>query len=213
MEARMARVEAMLEALLQERAMYIMSSVSADRDNSVGNMSVPMAMSEPMSISDHINPVLSFMHHSPQGMPPHDAIDPLLDADTASVRLGSQSFNFPTPPAYQNYIDTFFRQLQVYSPCIDERLFRARSAKMLLGAEIYPQDVCFLALNYIILALLDAHAKVARPSLGDKHPGWHWLDLADDVVGKRQLYGSGDTSLAQFLVLKVCLMALISNKY
>lgn len=207
MEARMARVEAMMEALLHERAMYIMSSTSAERDDSGGD--IPMSM----SVSDPINPALSFLDQSPHIVHSReDAIDPLLDTNSTSIRLGSQTFAFPVPAIYQNYVDVFFREIQIYHHCIDERLFRARSAKMLSGAEIHPDNVCFLALNYIVFALHVTCTEAVRPESVDKLPGWHWLQLADDVIGKRQLYGQGDISLAQFLLFKVCIFCVVSDR-
>ncbi|KAJ4982653.1 fungal specific transcription factor domain-containing protein [Stagonosporopsis vannaccii] len=208
MEARMARIEAMMETLLQERSLYSMSSASAGRDDSGGDL--PM----PMSISDPINPALSFLDQSPHVVHPQDAIDPLLDTETTSIRVGSQSFVFPAPATYQNYIDNFFRETQLFHPCIDEHLFRARSAKMLSGADIHPDNACFLALNYVVFALRVVLTEIVPPESDHKLPGlpgWHWLLLADDVIGKRQLYGQGDISLAQFLLFKAIYYTLVDQ--
>jgi hypothetical protein len=159
-------------------------------------MSMPMLdlMSPRLTLPNQVAPQLS---HS------QNAIDPLLGTNTSSLRMGSQTVIFPAPNVYQDYIDSFFRELQIFHPCVDEQLFRTRSERMLAAAEVLPSDVCFLGLNYIIFALYAASFEANRSVCDDTPDGWHWLQLADDVVGKRQLYGQGDISLAHYLVLKV----------
>ncbi|KAJ8109876.1 hypothetical protein OPT61_g7139 [Boeremia exigua] len=205
MEARMARIEAMMEALLQERAMYPTPSGGVARGDSESDMAMSMPMADPN------NTALAFLDQPPHIIHPQDAIDPLLDSNTTSLRIGSQNLAFPAPADYQNYIDTFFRELQVCHPCIDEHLFRDRSEKMLARAEVHPDDTCFLALNYVMFALHIASTEVIQPCSDDKLPGWLWLQLADDVIGKRQLYGQGDISLAQFLLLKAIYYTLVDQ--
>jgi hypothetical protein len=198
MEARMARVESMMEALLQERALYASPHRSMERDDSGSDMAMSMPMLDLMSPRSTLpNQV------APQLLHFQDAIDPLLGTNTSSLRMGSQTVIFPAPNVYQDYIDSFFRELQIFHPCVDEQLFRTRSEGMLAAAEVLPSDVCFLGLNYIIFALCAASFEANRPVCDNTPDGWHWLQLADDVVGKRQLYGQGDISLAHYLVLKV----------
>ena len=198
MEARMARVESMMEALLQERALYASPHRSEERDDSGSDMAMSMPMLHLMS------PTLTLPNQVvPQPSHSQDAIDPLLGTNTSSLRMGNQTVIFPAPNVYQEYIDSFFRELQMFHPCVDEQLFRNRSKKMLAAAEVLPSDVCFLGLNYIIFALYAASFEANRSVCDDTPDGWHWLQLADDVVGKRQLYGQGDISLAQYLILKV----------
>ncbi|KAH6629184.1 hypothetical protein C7974DRAFT_182614 [Boeremia exigua] len=205
MEARMSRIEVMMEALLQERAMYAASNGNPERDDTGSD--IPMSL----PLVDPINPALSFLSQPPHDSQPQDAIDPLLGTDTTTIRFGGQSFVFPVPTVYQNHIDTFFRELQVCHPCIDEHLFRTRSVKMLAEAKVHPDNACFLALNYIIFALHAASTEGTRPGSDDKLAGWHWLQLADDVIGKRQFYGQGDISLAQFLFLKAIYCTLVDQ--
>ncbi|XPS73054.1 hypothetical protein M3J09_005207 [Ascochyta lentis] len=199
MEARMARVEAMMEALLQDRA----------------ESTTDAAMSMSMPTLDAINPALALLGQPPQTAFAHpssaSAIDPLLGTDITTLRLGSRSLVFPAPATYQQYIDCFFRELQCFHPCVDEQLFRLRSESMLAKPEVHHDDVCFLALNYIIFAWHDASSETAEPNPDNKPAGWHWLQLADDAVGSRQLYGQGDVSLAQFLVFKALYCALIDQ--
>ncbi|KAF2623492.1 hypothetical protein BU25DRAFT_375634 [Macroventuria anomochaeta] len=209
MEARMARVEAMMQALLQERAMYTTPNGSMERDESGNDTAMSMPMLDP------INPALALLGQLPQTSHPQEgttpAIDPLLDTDTITLRVGNRGLVFPAPIVYQGYINTFFRELQIFHPCVDEQLFRVRSEHVLAKAEVHPDDTCFLALNYVIFALHDVLTKTTEPSPDNKLAGWHWLQLADDVVGMRQLYGHGDLSLAQFLLFKALYCTLVDQ--
>lgn len=155
--------------------------------------------------ADSVSPALAFLGQTSQTTQPQDAIDPLLGAgaDIANVRVNNRSLVFPDSVAYQNCIHTFFDDFHCYYPCVDEQRFRVRSQKMLAPPEVHPDDVCLLALNYIMFAL---HAVSSETTTLDRQinpPGWHWLQLADVVVGKRQFVGHGDISLAQFLLFKV----------
>lgn len=191
MEARMARIEAMMETLLQDRAVP-MTAVNSEPGSD-------MAMSGP--ILDPINPALALLGQ-PQG-DPAPAIDPMLGADTITLRVGSRNLRFPSPSVYQDYINSFFRDLHCLHPCVDEQLFRLRSKNMLGRIDVHPDDACFLALNYMIFAWQDASSGGPTPNVDSKPSGWHWLQLADEVVGHRQLYGQGDASLVQFQTFKV----------
>ncbi|UPX20508.1 uncharacterized protein EKO05_0010738 [Ascochyta rabiei] len=214
MEARMARVEAMMEAFLQDRATTATPNASMERAESASDLAMSMS-SMSLPILDAINPALTLLGQPPQTAYVHpsstSAIDPLLGADITTLRLGSRTLVFPTPTAYQRYVDSFFRELQCFHPCVDEQVFRLRSENVLAKTEVHQDDVCFLALNYIIFAWHDASTETTGPSHVNKPAGWHWLQLADDVVGSRQLYGQGDVSLAQFLVFKALYCALIDQ--
>ncbi|KAJ4340612.1 hypothetical protein N0V95_007437 [Ascochyta clinopodiicola] len=196
MEARMARVEAMMEALLHDRAMTATPNASLERAESASDVVMSTSMSMP--ILDTINPTLALL-------------DPLLGTDITTLRLGNRTLVFPTPAAYQGYVDSFFRELQCFHPCVDEQAFRLRGENVLSKPEVHQDDVCFLALNYIIFAWHDASIETTGPNPNNKPAGWHWLQLADDIVGSRQLYGQGDVSLAQFLVFKALYCALIDQ--
>lgn len=189
MEARMARIESMMEALLQERAVYTTPSGGLHHES--------------MPTADTVNPTMAFLGQPLQPPHPQDAIDPLLGTDKANVRVGNRSLVFPDPIICRSYIDTFFREFHIYYPCVDEQRFRSRSQRMLARPEVHPDYACFLALNYIMFALHAISNEPTAPDLEIKPPGWHWLQLADEVVGKRQLVGHGDISLAQFLLFKV----------
>jgi hypothetical protein len=82
---------------------------------------------------------------------------------------------------------------------------------MLAMANVEADDVCFLGLNYMIFAWQDLSTEVKLPSGNVTPPGWHWLQLADGVVGTRQLHGQGDLSLAQFLLFKVRISSIPSE--
>lgn len=200
MEARMTRIESMMDALLQDRAMYMTPSGIIELDESGSDIVMSMPMNDPANPARVLLSQPSRSHHL------QDVIDPLLGTDTTNLHVGNRSLVFPVPVVYQSYINIFFRDLQCYHPCVDEQLFRTRSEKMIGSAEVHSDDACFLALNYIIFALhlASTDTTVQGPHNNNKPAGWHWLQLADAVVGNRQLYGQGDISLAQFLVFKVC---------
>lgn len=195
----MARIESMMEALLQERAMHITPPAGL---HDGGNGS-DIAMS--MTIGDSVNPALAFFGQPTQGIQPrlHDVIDPLLGTDTADVRLGNRSLMFPDPAVYQGYITTFFDEFHGYHPCVDEKRFRSRSQRMLAVSGVHPDDFCFLALNYIMFALHAVSNNTTASDRQSKPPGWCWVQIADEVIDKRQFMGHGDISLAQFLLFKV----------
>jgi hypothetical protein len=197
MEARMSRIEGMMEALLQERSMYTTPSGGLHYDKNGSDIAMSMSM------ADSSNPALAFLEQPPQTVHPQDAIDPLLGADTAILRVGNRNLVFPELAVYQNYVDTFFGNFNCYYPCIDEQRFRSRSQRVFVGPEVHADDVCFLALNYVAFALHAISNETTAPDHLNKPPGWHWLQLADEVVGRRQLVGHGDISLAQFLLFKV----------
>lgn len=195
MEARMARIESLMEALLQERAIYTTSPAGLHHDDNGSDF----AMS--MSIGDS-----SCMDRPPQDPPPpplQNAIDPLLVTDTANIRVGNRSFILPDSATYQTYITTFFHEIHGYYPCIDEQQFRDRSQRVLAAPEVHTDDVCFLALHYVMFALHAVSNNTTAPDRQSKPPGWHWLQIADNIVGRRQLTGHGDLSLAQCLLFKV----------
>ena len=79
MEARMARVEAMMEALLQERSMTMTPSRSMDRDDSGNNVAM-------LPLLDPVNPALTLMDQGSQITQPHNevtsSIDPTHSTDT-----------------------------------------------------------------------------------------------------------------------------------
>ena len=200
MEARMVRVEAMMEALLQERSMTMTPSRSMDRDDSGNNVAM-------LPLLDPVNPALTLMDQGSRITQPHNevtsSIDPTLSTDTTGLRFGNRSLAFPTPVVYHTYIDVFFRELQPFHPCIEEHSFHMRSERILATGCVEADDVCFLGLNYIIFALQDISTGANLPAGNSTPSGYRWLQLADDVVGTRQLHGQGDLSLAQFLLFKV----------
>lgn len=203
MEARMARIESMMEALLQERAMYITPPAGLRHDDNGSDIAMSMSM------GDSVNPALPFLDHPPQDAPLQSAIDPLLGTDTATVRLATHSLRFPGRAIYESYITAFFNEFHSYYPCVDEQRFRSRSQRILAVPEVHPDDACFLALNYIIFALHAVSNNTVAPDRQSKPPGWHWLQHADEIVGKRDLIGHGDLSLAQFLLFKVRTVTLV----
>lgn len=197
MEARMSRVESMVQAILQERSSHTAPSRGTHLDENSSDVDVSLSM------ADSVSPALAFLTQPLQVTHPQYAIDPLLDTGTAYVRVGNRSLDFPGPAILQDYIDGFFRDVQCYHPCIEEQRFRSRSQRVLAEPEVHPEDVCFLALNYVMFALHAISNETTIPGRQNELPGWHWLQLGDEVIGRRQLVGLGDICLAQFLLFKV----------
>ncbi|KAF1829155.1 hypothetical protein BDW02DRAFT_574240 [Decorospora gaudefroyi] len=176
MEARMARIEAMMEALLR------------DRDDTAFSM-------PPL---DPINPVLAFMGQQPtQSSPPH------------LIHLGNRPLPFPSPAEYEHYLSSFFTDVHLSHPCIDEAAFRSRSEQMLASTVIPPAEGHFLALNYIIFACCDVLLNVTPADAG-KPIGWRWAEIADHVLDKKSLLGgSGDVTLIQCLLFQALYYTLV----
>ncbi|ORX99612.1 fungal-specific transcription factor domain-domain-containing protein [Clohesyomyces aquaticus] len=215
MEARMARIESMMESLIQERGPGSLSTRgSLERDEAVGDgFQGDAAFQTPNDAFNanlaSVRQQLGFMHempptysdsrsrHSiPTVSPEHSAEPP------TTVNVGPRSLAFPSPADYQKYVDFFFADINPFYSCVNEAEFRARGEKMLSSRAILDGDVCFLALHYIIFACSDISAERAPASPHGKPPGWQWFQTADELVGKRKISGRGDLSLIQFLVLE-----------
>ncbi|KAF2641040.1 hypothetical protein P280DRAFT_398970 [Massarina eburnea CBS 473.64] len=209
MEARMARIEGMMDTLLHERGATLTPRMSMEREDTVSDIMQSDTTMQGLGESFFPNLVhtrhLSFKNESPDrarqslsmAMPYTGAESP------ATICVGSRSFPFPNPTEYQKCINFFFADLSHYYPCVNEAEFRTRSEKMLTAPSVQPADVCFLALNYIILACAEITLNT-QPTLQCKPSGWQWFQAADELVGKKALGGQGDLSLIQHLILKVC---------
>ncbi|KAF2650348.1 hypothetical protein K491DRAFT_608984 [Lophiostoma macrostomum CBS 122681] len=211
MEARMARIEGMMESLIQDRyaGMNPRSSseiedVTMDEYNgeamAQANMdafaaSLVPVRAPPPAIPRHVA-------HLPQhqSVPANNAFDRVEDAPT--VRHGGRDLHFPDPEDYQRYISAFFRDLNKYYPCVNETLFRSQSDAMLASTTINDDYTCHLALTYIIFACMDVLGDAARSGLRGRPAGWQWFQLADGLVDKRKFSGRGDLGLVQCLVFQ-----------
>jgi hypothetical protein len=200
MEARMARVEAMMEALMRERGLTMTPMGSVERDDSVSDgFRGGDAAAFPIPPLDPINPALAFMGQSST----MSGTESSFTADQPHlVHLGNQAMPFPSPAEYQQYLMSFFTDIHLSHPCIDETDFRSRGEHMLANAAIQPEERHFLALNYIVFACCDVLLNVS-PLDTSKPAGWQWSEIADDLLDKKSLLsGNGDLTLVQCVLFQ-----------
>jgi len=211
MEARMARIEAMMEALMRDRGLTMTPMGSVEREeNGSDAFRGDAALSVPPL--DPINPALAFMGQpslfSENSLEPANPVAPgagsLINGDPSHlVQFGNRKLPFPSPADYQQYLASFFTDIHLSHPCIDEPEFRNRSQHVLASASIPSEDREFLALNYTIFACCDILLNVAPIDTG-KCKGWRWLEMADELVDKRSLLsGCGDLTLIQCVLFQV----------
>ncbi|KAH7381377.1 hypothetical protein DE146DRAFT_670431 [Phaeosphaeria sp. MPI-PUGE-AT-0046c] len=207
MEQRMARMEAMMEALAQNRGLHFTPSGSLEREESLGHRS-ESAFSMP--ILDPIHPALEQMVQQPpeqsRQLEPSTEPLPRLDA-TVLVRIGGHDQPLPFPDEFSHilYVSTFFGDIHLRHPCIDKADFHARTSKILANGAIETTDVHFLALCYIVFACSQAVNQDPLPPGADDndHPGWRWYLLADGLIDKKALLGGCDPLvLIQYLLFQ-----------
>ncbi|KAJ4298829.1 hypothetical protein N0V90_004071 [Kalmusia sp. IMI 367209] len=227
MEARMARIESMMESLMQERAMTVTPRTSMERDAAASEkFHADFLMQIAGEASMPSFPAITqadFRLDSPDRIRhPISAVSPASSADAAAIiRVGNKTLAFPNPLEYQKYLETFFEDIAPYYPCINEMEFRIGSERLLSAPIIQAEDISLLALNYIIFACSDiatamgqyasmytttqtrANIRKRTETAGltsyNKSPGWQWFRAADDIVGKRKLSGQVDLCLAVYL--------------
>ncbi|KAH6865478.1 hypothetical protein BKA58DRAFT_222095 [Alternaria rosae] len=200
MESRMARIEAMMEALMRDRGLTMTPMGSVEREEN-GSDAFRGDAVLPVPPLDPINPALAFMgqpslftQESADSANP-DAGSPINTEHL--IQVGNRKVPFPSSADYQQYLASFFTDIHLSHPCIDEPEFRNRSQHMLASTTISSEDCEFLALNYTIFACCDVLLNVAPIDTG-KPKGWRWLEMADELVDKRSLLsGSGDLTMMQ----------------
>lgn len=208
MEQRMARMEAMMEALVQDRGLHFTPSGSLEREQSVGHRS-ESAFSMP--ILDPIHPALDQMVQQSPEQQQQLALgtDPAQRPDaTVLVRIGNQDQTLPFPEDFTHvmYVSNFFGDIHLRHPCIDETDFFARTGRILTNGALETTDVHFLALSYVIFACSQAvnHRPHLHGTGPDESPGWRWYLLADSIVDKKALLsGCNDLTLIQYLLFQV----------
>ncbi|EUC30313.1 hypothetical protein COCCADRAFT_28788 [Bipolaris zeicola 26-R-13] len=212
MEARMARVEAMMEALMRDRGLTMTPMGSVERDDGASDgFRGGDAAAFPIPPLDPINPALAFMGQSALfSQEPSNPTSSTISGPESSfivetphlVHLGGRSMSFPSPAEYQQYLMSFFTDIHLSHPCIDETDFRSRGEQMLANAAIQPEERHFLALNYIVFACCDALLNVS-PLDASKPAGWRWSEIADDLLDKKSLVsGNGDLTLIQCVLFQ-----------
>jgi hypothetical protein len=220
MEARMARMEAMMEALKRDRGLDMTPMGSIEREDGGSDVfrGEPTFSMPPL---DPINPALAFMEQpsffsqnapNPTRSPMPASGTPFGSEPPHLIHLGNRTMPFPGPAEYQQYLLSFFTDIHLSHPCIDEADFRRRSERVLTNSIIQPEDSQFLALNYGIFACCDVLLNVA-PADANKPAGWRWSEIADDLLDKKTLLsGSGDLTLIQCVLFQVGRMLSMSPK-
>jgi hypothetical protein len=219
MEARMARMEAMMEAVMRDRGLTMTPMGSIEREDS-GNDGFRDEPGFPMPPLDPINPALAFMGQpslfSQDG--PNLTQSPMptpgspFDTELSRVvHVGNRTMPFPGPAEHQQYLLSFFSDVHLSHPCIDEAEFRTRGEHILSNNVVQPRDNHFLALSYIIFACCDVLLNTA-PADASKPVGWRWSEAADNLLDKKSLLnGDGDLTLIQCVLFQVSLFAMVSE--
>lgn len=218
MEARMARIEGMMETLIREGSgIGTTPRGSIEREDTVSEGFTADVHFGASMESSGMNATPGRQHHQPlpqvqqpqQQQPAYQPLEivaqhciptpspPASLGMTISVQVGSRSLVFPDANDYSKYIDFFFADVNHSHSCINEAEFRIYSEKINPSRPIQPNDVCFLALNYIIFAVVDILIDTASVRQTNRPPGWQWFQIAEDLIGKRKLSGRGDLRLLQ----------------
>ncbi|KAJ4350421.1 uncharacterized protein N0V89_009042 [Didymosphaeria variabile] len=207
-EARMARIETMMESLMLERGMNVTPRISMERDAAASERLHADFLMQIAGEASTFPPIaegdLDFesapgrVRHSISAVSPSSSVDA-----AATLRVGNKTFAFPNPTEYQSYLDVFFDDIAPYYPCINELEFRINSEKMLSAPVLQAHHVSLLALNYIVFACSDIATSLDAAGTSQVNaPGWQWFRAADDLVGKRKMSGQVDLCLIQFLALE-----------
>ena len=213
----MARVEAMMEALMRDRGLTMtpMGSVEREDGGSEGFRGDSSFLIPPL---DPINPALAFMGQPSLSQdtpnPAHSAIPGPESSFSAEpphlIQLENRTMPFPSPLEYQQYLLSFFNDIHLSHPCIDETEFRSRSEHVLASPVIQPGERHFLALNYIIFACCDVLLNVSIAHVS-KPAGWAWSEMADELLDKKSLLsGNGDLTLIQCVLFQVGLVSFLN---
>ena len=213
-EARMARMESMMEALIQERGIATTPRGSIEREDAfIDGFHGDTALHPPIeAFSANLAAVrqqLGFPPESPESRirqsisaaSPSNSAEPMY-----TIRVGPRNFAFPSPGDYQKYIDFFFSSMTPYYPCVNETEFRMLGESVLATRVVNAAEISFLALNYIIFSCADIMVDTTSLGAITKPAGWQWYQLADQLVGKRKVSGQGDLVLIQFLIWEVSIV-------
>lgn len=170
MEARMARIENMMESLMLERGISLTPRISAERDAASSERFHADFLMQIAGEASLAFPSISqgeLNLDSPQRIRHSvSAINLSSNADAqATLRVGMKMFAFPSPAEYQKYLGVFFDDIGPYYPCINELEFRINSEKMLSAPSIQADSISLLALNYIVFASVDIATTLGQLSL------------------------------------------------
>ncbi|KAF2258214.1 hypothetical protein CC78DRAFT_587376 [Lojkania enalia] len=219
MEARMTRIETMMEALIQERGTGMTPRGSLERDEGLGDVFQGETPVQPSLEPFTPNVASTRPHRDLSQETPY--IEPRLgrsismaspagNTDLMScIRVGSRVRTFPNTIEYQKYLTCFFSDINQYHPCINEVDFRMRGDSLLATRVVHsPNEGLFLALNYLVFACIDIATNTGSPHIDGMAYGWRWYQEADEIVGKRKISGKGDLTMVQFLIYEALYLTL-----
>lgn len=212
-EERLARLEAKFDAFSSRAGESLRASAEPDqeRENDYQGetaFQAPIhafnANIEPMraqlGLPSHESPTSSYLPTHRRGDGTVHSPSPIVHDSAKSIRVGSRTLPFPNTQDYGEYLAFFFDDINPCHCCVNEADFRHRSKELLSERSVGREEVCFLALNYIIFACADILRHSSSANAEENLPGWQWFLVADGLVGKRKVSGRGDISLLQFLV-------------
>jgi hypothetical protein len=206
MEARMARIEAMMEALVQERGIAFTPRTSIEREPSPQDgyhHDIDAFAANLVPVSNQADFAHDHAESRPQHTIPGHTTPSAHSSTTIHIEERNMYLQFPNPAGYQQYLEYFFAEVNPWHPCVIEDDFRKRSEEMMLLPSVPITEINFVALNYLIFACVDILTGRTFPEENSKPPGWHWYQTAQGLVGERKLSGSGDLSLIQVVILEV----------
>ncbi|OQU94101.1 Fungal Zn2-Cys6 binuclear cluster domain-containing protein [Cladophialophora immunda] len=213
MEQRLIRLEGKVNALLYpQREGSARSDEAAESPFDVvedcqGDTTFEAPLSALNANLESMKAQLGLQDWAPDRTPASSTRRDLTDSQTTGesirgVRVGSQFLPFPSPADYQNYVDFFFEDINPCHSCVNESDFKHKNRNLARGAFARSDDICFLALNYIIFACADILRNVdpVQESTSAPCPGWKWFLASDALLRKRKLSGKADLCLIQFLI-------------
>lgn len=204
----MARMEEMMEALIQKNGISIAPRTSIRAS--------PSPLNEYQGNGDTYAAAL--VPVQPElGMPPEwsesnpcRSIFERAERERAVVNTihlsnDNRAYPFFCPDGYNDYLDRYFKDINPDVPCIDVAPFRLLSQQMLSQSPIDSSSIPFLALHYLMFACVDVLSD-ENPCDGNAARAWDWYELADSLVGTKWLNEHGDVRLVQYFLIKVRLL-------
>ncbi|KAL6710307.1 hypothetical protein ACN47E_009253 [Coniothyrium glycines] len=211
LEARMSRIENMMEALMRNQGMLIAPMSNIEREGSVGTRS---QASSTMPLFDSIHPALTQIEEQPTfALEPSNWMQTAMPADTSSKEAKAHRMlylegrlmplTFPTEQECEQYLHTFFSDIHLRYPCIDEAIFREQSNTLLGDAQsgVAVGQFPLLALHYIIFACCDILLGSPPAESNRAPPGWHWCEMSQSIVAEEDLLERKDALVPIHLLL------------
>lgn len=196
----MTRIETMMDALMRNQGILMAPMANTEREGSDGMRSQASSM---IPLFETLHPTLVQMEQQP-----NFALEQPTWTQTASTidngARGSEAhrvlyledrllpLTFPTNRDCDRYLHSFFTDIHLRCPCINEEEFRMESGKLLETAERGVETMQFplLALHYIIFACCEVLLESTPPGGSQAPAGWHWCELAQSVLREKSALNS-----------------------